>query len=234
MVVNADDPILPQLVQTAVEFMEQNPELLVAYPRWQEIDMHGNVLFEYPTYEYNYVDMVRSFHCMPNAGAIIRRQAIDLVGGRNPQLRWSSDIELWLRIGLHGPMRRIPHLLASHRVHPTSKTQAEKGIPMMQEYIQVMQNYFAQPNVPPEILAIRRQALSNIYNMAAKYVAHHDWKLARKWFLQSLFYCPSCRLPQPDGRSTRSWLLTLRVIFLPHIANTLIKRMWITLRDSIS
>lgn len=229
-IISADDPILPGLFKTAVEFMEQRPELLVAYPRWQEIDPKSNVLYEFPTYEYSYTKMLTSFNCLPNTGTIIRRRAIELVGGRNPNLRWALDIDFWMRIGLHGPMARIPELLASHRIHPASKTQTEKGVAMMQEYIKVVSDYYSLPDLPAEALAVRREAFSNIYNMAAQYVLAHDWGLARKYFIQSLLYCPFCRLPQPDGRATRSWLLILRVVLLPRAVNKFIKRIWVMIR----
>lgn len=233
IIVNADDPVLPGLVSIAVTFMEANPDVLVGYPRWLEIDAEGHTIGEFETYDYHYVDMIKGFYCMPGVGSIIRRRAIELAGGRDKSLRWASDMEHWFRIGLYGPFARIPHVLATHRTHPRAKTQADKGIAMMQEYIRVVDKIYERDDLPPEVLAARSEAFSNVYYIAGAYSMSHSWSMARQFFIQSIRHCPLCYRKYPWG-FRRSWLLMLRVILFPRFFNKFLKRLWVPVKPLFS
>jgi glycosyltransferase involved in cell wall biosynthesis len=53
--------------------------------------------------------------------AVVRKEAIERVGGFNPGARLAAcalDWDLWLRIACHGSVDYIPETLAKYRVHP--------------------------------------------------------------------------------------------------------------------
>lgn len=223
IVVNSDDPVLPGLVRQSVEFMESHPDVLVGYPRWNEIDENGNIIREYPTYDYHFVNLVKWFHCLPGPGVIIRRKVVELVGGRDVSFRWISDMDMWLRIGLVGKSARIPYVLATYRTHPRARTQADKSFVMAKEYVRIAKDFFSREDIPMEIEAVKNQMFSHVYYLAGTFTMQADWALARQYFLQSMWYCP-IGLESAPGTKRRSWLLMLRVIFLPRIANRWLKQ----------
>ena len=106
--VNSDDSIMPDLVATAVGFMQEHQDIVAAYPDWILTDKDSNAISEIKTLDYNHVNMVKWHHCFPGPGTFIRKRAIEFVGPRNPSYRYSADFEFWLRLALHGRFARIP------------------------------------------------------------------------------------------------------------------------------
>ena len=120
VVVSADDPMKPNLAEVSVQWMEAHPEALVGYPDWDNIDFEGNVIKNHKLLDYDYNIMLRMHYNIPNAGTIIRRRALELETGRDPQYRYVHDYEFYLRVGLHAPFVHIPYTLATWRSHPGS------------------------------------------------------------------------------------------------------------------
>jgi len=112
---NADDPLLPGAIEKLVEAMEANPDVLCAYPDWKVIDENSHTLHKVKVRDYDFAWMVSHHTCLPSVGAMFRSSVIHSVGYRDPQFRWVSDFDYWLRVGLAGPMMRVPHILASWR-----------------------------------------------------------------------------------------------------------------------
>jgi hypothetical protein len=229
IVVNSDDPVMPGFVSTAVAFMEAHPDVLAAYPRWLWIDENGEVIQEFPTYEFDYQTMLLAHHCYPGPGAIIRRRAIELEHGRDVTFRWLSDYDFWLRVGLHGPIARIPAVLALSRKHWRARTYADVSPALVQEHIRTVENFYERPDLPPEIVALKNQAISYTYYVAGAVMMPLDWSTARQYFIHSLRISLVCRVRHPNG-DTRSWMLMLRVILLPRAVNKFLKQLWLPLK----
>jgi glycosyltransferase involved in cell wall biosynthesis len=188
-VINSDDPLLPGAIRAAVELMQSRPELLAAYPDWDYIDPKARTMWHEQVPEYDYVRMVREHHCTPGPGTFISRKAVDLMGGRDPEFRYVADFEYWLRLGLNGPMARIPKTLATFRVHPDSASMFHRGRRMAEEHIRLMEKYFARPDIPTEVRRVKATAFS-----WAHWVAGHscggDWANCLRHFLTSAWYDP--------------------------------------------
>jgi glycosyltransferase involved in cell wall biosynthesis len=166
-VVNSDDPLLPRAISTAVETLSNNPDVVAVYPDWEIIDDRGGQLYHISTQEFSFVNMVRWHLCVPGPGTFFRRSVLDQVGGRDPAFRYVGDHEFWLRAGLVGPFRRIPQTLATHRWHAGSISSSERGEAMAREHVRLVETFFARPELPPEILAVRTEAFCNAYFVAA-------------------------------------------------------------------
>jgi len=186
-IVNSDDPLLPGALHAAVAFMNARPDILVAYPNWVKIGPKSEWLEDVYLPEYDYFYMVRQHHCIVGPGAFIRRRAFELAGGgRDPEFRYVADFEFWLRAGLYGSFARIPDKLATFRVHPDSASKAATGRRMANEHIRLMDKYFAMPNIPSDILAIKREAYAWAHFVAAEFSGPNRW-LARMHYLAFIY-----------------------------------------------
>jgi glycosyltransferase involved in cell wall biosynthesis len=165
VVVCDDDPLLPGVISAGVEALERRPDLVVAYPDWNLIDEHGDVVEVIRTWDYSYTRMLREHYCVPGPAAFIRRRLIDRIGGRDPQFRYVHDFEFWLRAGLVGPFGRIPEVLATFRVH-SAQLSAQEGPAMAAEHIAMIEKLYAQPDLPSDVRRARRQAFSSAYYIA--------------------------------------------------------------------
>ena len=209
IVVNSDDPILPGMIETEVAFMEAHPDLLMAYPDWLVIDAQSKPIKENRAFDYDYVAMVRQASCLPGPGAILRRKAIELVPERTTDFNYVTDLDYWLRLGLHGPCARIPEVLASHRHHGESAGILQYRT-LAAEIVRLMEEYFEQPDLPPEIRRLRDEAISAACYDAGQRCAGHDYRLAVSYLWRSMRLCPKRWIVDRRFRP-----FSLPVFFLP-------------------
>ena len=166
-VVNSDDPLLPDAVGTAVDFMQAHPDILVGYPDWDYIGPRSEFIGHVRVPECDYLHMVKQHHCIVGPGAFIRRRAFELAGMRDPEFRYVADFDLWLRLGLYGKFARIPKTLATFRTHPGSATASRRGQAMAEEQVRVYDKFYARTDIPPEVRRVRAEAYSWAYAAAA-------------------------------------------------------------------
>lgn len=189
-IVNSDDPLMPGAVSSAVEFLREHPEILVAYPDWRKIDRHSHLVEHVKVPEYNFLHMVRRHDCVVGPGAFIRRRAFELVSGRDPNYRYVADFAFWLQLGLHGAFARIPLELATFRVHPQSASVSARGRQMANEHIRLIQHFFAQPGLPLDVKRVRREAFAWAHLVAADACGSDRWTATRHRLL-ALAYAPT-------------------------------------------
>ena len=219
VVVNSDDPLLPGALRCSVEFMEQRPEVLVGYPNWTKIGPQGETLLQVQLPEFDYAYMFKMHHCVVGPGAIIRRTAFDLVGYRDEAFRYVADYEYWLRLGLYGPMARIPQTLATFRVHPDSASVSNTGALMAEEHIRLMRKMYELPILPPAIRAARWEAFSWAHFVACEMCGGNLW--AARWhLLRSILYQPRLFY----GNWSYKWAMAGPLI--PERLNRALKPMW--------
>ncbi len=188
-VVSSDDPLLPNAVRRLVETLTADPNLLVVYPDWNQIDLEGKVVEHVETLDYNYLEMISQHVCIPGPAAFFRRSVVERLEGRDQQFRYVADYDFWLRAGLLGPFARVPETLANFRVHPGSSTLKHRGERMALEHVRLLEKIYSLPNLPPEVLQVRREAFINAYHHAAE--LSDSAKMKRKMLTRALMCSPS-------------------------------------------
>jgi glycosyltransferase involved in cell wall biosynthesis len=188
-VVNSDDTLLPGAVSAAVAFMQARPDILVAYPDWNDVGPKSEFLAHVHVPEYDYLFMLK--HCLGvvGPGAFMRRRAFDLAGVRDPSFKWLADFEYWLRLGLYGQFAHIPMTLATWRVHGGSAWASGSGKAMADEFVRVLDKLYARPDLPPPVRGVRREAYGSAHYCAAMTAGEAHWE-ARKHCLRSILYHP--------------------------------------------
>ncbi len=118
---NADDLYLPGAVSTAVEAFERAPEVDVFYGDAQWIDEAGALIRPYPVRSFDARELAREcFICQP--AVFMRRSAYEAVGGIDPELQYTYDYDLWLRLARRHRFEYLPEILAQSRMHRANKT----------------------------------------------------------------------------------------------------------------
>lgn len=183
MIVNADDPLLPGCVSKLVDVMESNPDILCAYPYWRMIDDDGRTIRHMKTKKYNYKFMVRHHWCLPSVGSMFRSSVIEKVGYRDNQFKYVGDFDYWLRIGLVGPMMRVPVELATWRRN-NHQLSGDKTTIRHTERLVLMDKYYEYPDLPREIIEVKAQAYCWACLVAAVLSSKFD---ERKRYIQKAF-----------------------------------------------
>ena len=164
---SADDVLLPDAVGAAVRCLEQNPDAVLTYSDFNQIDPHSAVVRRVTTPEFDYRTMAVKFVCPPGPGAFFRRSAIAKAGFWDTELRQMLDYDYWLRLGLCGRFIRIPTVLAAYRVHPDSQTFASSSQIRAEEPVTIVRRFFDRSDVPGDIRMFRNQALGNAHLQSA-------------------------------------------------------------------
>jgi glycosyltransferase involved in cell wall biosynthesis len=211
VVVSSDDTLLPGAVSIAVAFMQAHPDILVACPDWNSVGPdsefidHVQVPEFGPMFNDDYLYMLKCYHPRMGPGAFIRRKAFALAGMRDPDLRYVADFEYWLRLGLYGEFARIPETLATWRVHPGQTSASSHGKEMADGHIRLAEKFYSRPDLPPEVLRVRREAFGSAHYAGVCNAGAARWE-ARKHLLKSLLYHP----PSFFGNPYRlNWVLLL-------------------------
>ncbi|MEM7682925.1 MAG: glycosyltransferase family 2 protein [Planctomycetota bacterium] len=73
--------------------------------------------------------MLLGGHCAVwHTGSILRRSAVDKVGGYSTDLRYAIDLDLWLRLGEVGPLANLPESLQRYRMHAGGVSETKRDI----------------------------------------------------------------------------------------------------------
>ena len=212
--VSADDPMKPNLAEVSVQWMEAHPEALAGYPDWDNIDFDGNVIKNHKLLDYDYDIMLRMHYNLPNAGTIIRRRALELETGRDPQIRYAHDFEFYLRLGLHAPLVHIPYTLATWRSHPGSTSVNSRNQKMAAEDIRCIEKIYERNDLSEAVKKARSEALSSAYYVAGL-ILMPNFEAARPYFLQSIKHYPFAPHAYPTGLiRSRKYLLCAVFPFL--------------------
>lgn len=225
--VNSDDPLLPGAIHKAVEALEKNPDALVAYPDWVEIDSQFRVLKTIRLPEYTLRNMLAKINLGMGPGTFIRRRVFEEVGLRDVDFRYAGDLDYWYRVALHGRLLHIPALIATHRVHPDAASSAARGARMAGELVRVFEKVFAHPKLPEELRATRRWVLAEVHLIAARHYSGSSLRAALFHSAASFVQHP---LPIAGGTVRRVHALAGRVgaRFVRNVLSAILK-LWIML-----
>lgn len=148
MIVNSDDPILPNCLAQMVGALHDDEAALAAYPDWHVIGPDSRPILTIHLPPFDAERLVTSHAVSIGPGACFRRSVLELVGYRNPLLRYSADLDYWYRIALAGKIVHVAQPLATHRTHPGSASVAERGDLLARETSYLLEAYSRHPRIP--------------------------------------------------------------------------------------
>jgi glycosyltransferase involved in cell wall biosynthesis len=184
LIVSADDPMLSgEILERAQSILDAKKDVVVVYPDWQIIDFQGKLIEIVKTIEYDVNILVTEFNCIPGPGAVFRLSSALEIGGRNPNFRYVSDYDFWLRMSSKGIFERCPKILAQWRKHSQSTSISSRGLEMGMERIKVMQEFLERSNLNDQLA---KKAISHAYYHAALLSYFSNSVPGRYWMIKAL------------------------------------------------
>lgn len=166
-VVNSDDPLLPGAVREAVRYMSLHPEVLAAYPDWIEIGPDGEEIARLRLPYYDIESMLLKSNVGMGPATFIRREAFQIIGLRDPELKYTGDLDFWFRLARVAPLGHIGEFLATHRRHPGAATFAGRGDLMANEIVRLVREAYASQELPARVRQRRYRAYALAHYAAA-------------------------------------------------------------------
>jgi len=118
---NSDDTFLPGAIKKVVNCFLNHSKVKMVYGKSYFIDITDKIVGQYPTEPFDYQRLAAfNFICQPSA--FFKRDAFFDIGELNPDLQYSLDYDLWIRIAKNFPIMYINQYLSNYRLHKASKT----------------------------------------------------------------------------------------------------------------
>lgn len=167
-VVNADDPILPDLLDAVRAAFAADAALAGAYPDWRRIDSHGRALSERKTRAFDHVALLAEHDCIPGPGAFFRPALMGAEPIRDARAFGVTDFDFWLRYTrANRKVARLPAVMATWRSHPAGATVTHADRRQAEARIAMIERYLARSDLPADARAVAAQARSAAYYNAA-------------------------------------------------------------------
>ena len=135
---DADDYVHPQWLEKHIEFMTQNPDVVICSSRFEEL-FNGKLYPQSSPLMYDDHEIRKSM-CFMNpishTFTIIRKPALLKAGGYDPKLIIAHDYDLWIRLLEEGKGHNLNDTLGVCRIH-TASFSSKKERTMIKEVFQV-------------------------------------------------------------------------------------------------
>jgi len=222
---SADDLLMPNSVSTAVQYLNEYPDIVLTYCDFNLIDPNSKIIRKVSAPNFDYLEMVKRLICQPGPGVFFRKRAFNRTGGWNPEFRQMPDYDYWLRLGLNGPFKRIPQILASFRIHEKSMTFSKGDRTMASEPVRIIEKYYrSQNNLPKQVVEVFPEAMSNAHLISAQ--LHLK---AGRWGDTLSAIVKAAQYSKPTVMSTRSLRILINALF-----NRALHRSFWTIRERFS
>lgn len=120
---DADDACLPERFALQVAFLDTHPDHVMVGGATLSIDEAGRPIAPIAAPEdHDAIDdrNLRGLTAIEHPTAMIRRAALEAVGGYDPRSQDAEDLDLWLRLAEIGRLANLPDVVLKYRTHPSS------------------------------------------------------------------------------------------------------------------
>jgi glycosyltransferase involved in cell wall biosynthesis len=123
---DADDIALPERLEKQLGYLNFHPDCLALSGKVIFIDSDRSKIFDLDV-KTTPDDIKNGLYSgigltLPNTSAMFPRRSFDIAGMYNTHLKKGEDLELYLRLSLHGKLANLSEPLVYMRLHPTSTT----------------------------------------------------------------------------------------------------------------
>lgn len=158
---NADDTYLPGAIAAQVTALLADPQAGAVYGDAYYTDAVGRRLIRLSGRPFSPQAVLR-LEIPVQPTVFLRREIVALTGPLNLERRFSMDSDYWARAIRHAPFRYHPRPVATYRLHPASKSVAQRR-GFYAEWLAIAEAFFADPTVTPDLRADRPAVLADIY-----------------------------------------------------------------------
>jgi glycosyltransferase involved in cell wall biosynthesis len=119
---NSDDIYHVGAIRSAVEFLQEHPDIGMVYGDTDLIDEDSRRIGRFNAKQTNYQRLMRGGVYIPQPAAFWRRDLWERSGPLDTSFYFAMDYDLWVRFAKIAPIQYLPQLWASFRIHDGGKT----------------------------------------------------------------------------------------------------------------
>ena len=142
---NSDDTYKPGAVSYAVKYLSEDPELLMVYSDVDLVDEADRLIRFLPGEEWDLKRLISDpIYFIPQQGVVFRARVLDTIGFLDESLHFKMDRDFYIRIGMHGGVKRMPCCLANGRIHSEAKQHPRNAADIWRESVLLRRRYGAR------------------------------------------------------------------------------------------
>ena len=220
---DADDVALPQRLERQVDYLRAHRDVVCVGSAVQFIDGAGRFLRNaHPGMDHEAIQQrALAGDCPLNHPSIMmRRAAVQAVGGYHPEFEPAEDLDLWLRLGEVGRLTNLPEVLMKYRQHARSFSEQHQRLQLERSAAAVLEAC-RRRGIPPRDVAVspwrpidRRSRMQIYIRYGRQGFERSDYRVALHYGLQAVAQVPW----DPAG-----WRLLARIL-QRLLARALLKR----------
>jgi glycosyltransferase involved in cell wall biosynthesis len=188
---NSDDTLLPGAVSEMVAEFEANPELVMVYGDALYTDADSNRTGYLTSRPWDPAAMVRNCdNHVVQPSSMWTRRAWELAGPFDPRGYYFFDFELYLRLSVLGPVKRVPKPWSTYREHAASKTVGDQR-GKARDYLRFADEFLTSDRLPAELRPYARRGRSSARIAAGNNLyGQLELGLSRRWLWEALAIDP--------------------------------------------
>lgn len=214
----------PQLIQKWKETLDQYPEALFVFNGYIiETTKGGSIKYVHPEFkpinsgrvlmEYH----VANFSAAPWGTVMARREAYSKYGMFNGEYGFISDVEMWLRLGMHGPVAYVPEPLIT--LTPREKTHPYfyPHWNVVRTNFKIIKDYYHSYQMPlSDINELNKRIRKSVFYNLLVLLKHRRWERVREgiglmrkspflWMRLLTFLFPLSSIPSKGFDAEKFW-----------------------------
>ncbi len=188
---NSDDTLLPGAVSEMVAAFDANPDLVMVYGDAVYTDADSRQTGYLASRPWDPPAMVRSCdNHVVQPSSMWTRRAWDEAGPFDPRGYYFFDFELYLRLSVLGPVKRVERPWSTYREHADSKTVGDQ-LGKARDYLRFADSFLTSDRLPEQLRRYARQGRSSARIAAGNNLyGQLELGLARRWLWDALVLYP--------------------------------------------
>ncbi len=121
-----DDLLRPNSLATTLNALDKNPKAVLAFGHCDYVDDSGRVIFTSRAGRFAPWIIKWGPNLIPLMGVLYRLKPAEDEGGYDESLKYSMDLDMWLKLSKHGRLVNTGRVLGAFRWHTLSTTVANR------------------------------------------------------------------------------------------------------------
>ncbi|KTC66038.1 glycosyl transferase, family 2 (plasmid) [Legionella adelaidensis] len=187
---SADDTLEPNAISLSVQYLLENPEVILTYGDNILINADSQPIRTLITKEFDFYQLFLESTTPVAVGSFFRREGFETIGGWDKNFVQIGDYEFHLRLCQLGKFKRIPHILGCHRIHEESASYRKINFDRADEYVRLLSSQLATTK-DEKLLEIKDQILSQAYLISGRtHWRSSRYKVGLKYFSKAFILNP--------------------------------------------
>jgi glycosyltransferase involved in cell wall biosynthesis len=196
---DADDVALPQRLARQVDYLRAHPDVVCVGSAVHMIDAAGRFLRNgHPGMDHEAIQQrALAGDCPLNHPSVMmRRAAVEAVGGYHAEFEPAEDLDLWLRLGEVGRLVNLPEVLMKYRQHVASFSEQYQRLQLERSAAAVLETCLRR-GIPPRNVVVspwrpvdRRSRMQTYVGYGCRGLERNDYRMALHYGLQAIHQVP--------------------------------------------